>query len=92
MWSVARGKTCAGEDVDQGLIGVEGGFIGIRDLGRCLVLEACLHEHPVLATVEIVLAQVTDVGDVLDVQDLDAVVQEHASDEVREQVRAELPT
>ena len=58
-----------GQDVDGGLVGVEGRLVGGGDLGRRLVLEAGLDEHPVLAAVEPLVAQMADVGDVLDVED-----------------------
>ena len=87
MCSVARGKTCAGQDVDERLVGVEGRLVRVRDLGRRLVLEAGLDEHPVLAAVEPLVAQVAHVGDVLDVEDLDPVVQQGPPDQVGEQVR-----
>ena len=74
------------QDVDQRLVGVERGLVGVGDLGRRLVLEPGLDEHPVLAAVEPLVAQVPDVGDVLDVEDLEAVVQQDAPDEVGEQV------
>ena len=61
-----------GQDVDQGLVGMERGLVGVGDLGRRLVLEPGLDQHPVLAPVEVVVAQVPDVGDVLDVEHLDA--------------------
>ena len=47
-------------------------------------------EHPVLAAVEPLVAEVAHVGDVLDVEDLDAVVEQHAPDQVREQVAAQV--
>ena len=74
------------EDVDERLVVVERGLVCGRDLGGRLVLEARLNEHPVLASIELVVAQVADVGDVLDVEHLDAVIQQHAPDEVREEV------
>ena len=80
----------SGEDVHERRVGVERGLVRVRDLGRRLALEARLHEHPVLASIELVVAQVADVGDVLDVEDVDAVVQQHAPDEVRQQERAEV--
>ncbi len=67
-----------GQDVDQGLVGMERGFVRVGDLGRGLVLEPGLDQHPVLTPVEVVLAQVSDVGDVLDVEHLEPVVQQHA--------------
>ena len=75
-----------GEDVDERLVGVERGLVCGRDLGRRFVLQARLDEHPVLAAIELVVAQVADVGDVLDVEHVDAVIQQHAPDEVRQQV------
>ena len=76
MCSVARGKTWAGRMLTSGLVGVERRLVGVGDLGRRLVLEPGRDEHPVLAAVEPLVAQVADVGDVLDVEDLDAVVEE----------------
>ena len=68
MCSVARGKTWAGRMLTSGLVGVEGGLVRVGDLGRRLVLEAGGDEHRVRATVEALVAQVADVGDVLDVE------------------------
>ena len=74
------------QDVHERLVGVEGGLVGVGDLGRRLVLEAGLDEHPVLAAVEASSRRWPDVGDVLDVEHIDAVVQQHAPDEVGEEV------
>ena len=90
MCSVARGKTCAGRMFTSGLVGVEGGLVRGGDLGRRLGLEAGLDEHPVLAAVEPLVAQVPDVGDVLDVEDVEAVVEQRPPDEVGEQVGAQV--
>ncbi len=78
------------EDVDQCLVGVESRLVGIRDLGGRLVLETGLDEHRVGAAVDPLVAQMADVGDVLDVEHVDAVVQQRPSDEVREQVAAQV--
>ena len=86
MCSVARGKTWAGRMLTSGLVGVEGGLVGVGDLGRRLVLETGRDEHPVLAAIEALVAQVPDVGDVLDVEHVDAVVQQRPPDEVGQQV------
>ena len=64
-----------GEDVDERLVGVERGLVCGGDLGRRFVLQPGLDEHPVLAAIELVVAQVADVGDVLDVEHVDAVIQ-----------------
>ena len=75
-----------GEDVDERLVGVERGLVRGCDIGGRLVLQARLHEHPVLPAIELVIAQVTDIGDVLDVEHFDTVIQQHAPDEIRQQV------
>ena len=54
------------------------------------MLEPGRDEHPVLAAVEPLVAQVADVGDVLDVEDLDPVVQERPPDQVGQQVAAQV--
>ena len=90
MCSVARGKTWAGQDVDQRLVGVEGRFVGVRDLARRLVLETGRDEHRIRSAVEPLVAQVSDIGDVLDLEDVDAVVEQGASDEVGQDVAAQV--
>ncbi len=57
------------EDVDQGLVLVEPGLVGVRDLGRRLRFESGRDQHPILAAIEALVAQVPHVGDVLDVED-----------------------
>ena len=57
---------------------------------RRLGLEARGDEHPVLAPVEPLVAQVADVGDVLHVEHRDAVVQQRPADEVGEEVAAQV--
>jgi hypothetical protein len=54
------------------------------------VFETGGDEHPILAAVEALVAKVSDVGDVLDVEDADPVVQEDASDEVGEEECSEV--
>ena len=78
------------QDVDGGFVGVEGGFVGGGDLRGRLRFKTGSHEHPILPAVEPLVAQVTDVGHVLHVEDLQAVVQERATDEVGEQVAAQI--
>ncbi len=85
------GEDVGGQDVDQRLVLVEAGLVGIGDLRGRLRLQAGRDQHPVLATIEAFVPEVPDVGDVLDVEDRDAVVQERATDQVREQVAAEVP-
>ena len=84
------GEDVRRQDVDRRLVGVEGGFVGVGDLGRRLVLESGGDEHRVGATIESLVAQVADVGDVLDVQDVDAVVEQDAADEVGQEVAAQV--
>ena len=79
-----------GQDVERRLVRVEGRLVRRRDLRGSLRFETGLHEHPVLAAIEPLIAQVADVGDVLDVEDLDAVVQERPSDQVGQEVRAQV--
>ena len=79
-----------GQDVDQRLVGVEGRFVGVGDLARCLVFEAGGDEHRVRPAVEALVAQVPDVGDVLDLEDVDAVVEQGAPDQVGEEVAAQV--
>ena len=79
------------QDVHGSLVGVEGRLVGRGDLGRRLVLETGRDEHPVLAAVESLVAEVADVGDVLHVEDGDAVVQQRSADEVGEEVAPQVP-
>ena len=74
------------QDVDERGIGVEGRLVRGRDLGRRLRLEARGDEHPVLAPVEPLVAQVADVRDVLHVEDVDAVVEQRPPDQVGQEV------
>ncbi len=78
------------QDVDQRLVGVERGLVGRGDLGRRLRFQPGLDEHRVRAAVESLVAEVADVGDVLDVQHLDAVVDQHPPDEVGQDVAAQV--
>ena len=78
------------QDVDERLVGVEGGLVRGRDLGGRLVLEPGLDQHPVLAAVEPLVAQVADVGDVLDVEDLEPVVEQGPPDQVGQEVAAQV--
>jgi hypothetical protein len=78
------------QDVDRRFVGVECGLVRIGDLGRGLVLQAGGNQHRVLTAVEALVAQMAHVGDVLDVEDLDAVVQERPPDEVGQQVAAQV--
>ena len=87
MCSVARGKTCAGRMLTAASSAWNAASYASAISARRLVLEAGLDEHPVLAAIEVVVAQVPDVGDVLDVEHVEAVVQQDAPDEVGQQVR-----
>ena len=78
------------QDVDQRLVLVEPGLVGVGDLGRRLGFEARGDQHPVLAAVEPLVAQVPDVRDVLHVEHRDPVVQERPPDEVGEEVAAQV--
>ena len=78
------------QEVDQRGVGVEGGLVGVRDLAGAAALEAGRNEHRVLLAPSRVGPQVADVRDVLDMEDLDAVVQHGAPDQVGEQERAEI--
>ena len=78
------------QDVQQRRVGVERGLVGVGDLRRRLVLEAGRDEHPVLAAVEPLVAEVADVGDVLDVEHVDAVVEDDPPDEVGEEERPQV--
>ena len=78
------------QDVDQRLVLVEPRLVGVGDLGRRLRFEARGDQHPVLAAVEPLVAQVPDVGDVLHVQHRDAVVEQRPPDEVGQQVAAQV--
>jgi hypothetical protein len=55
------------------------------------VLEAGRDEHPVLAAVESLVAEVPDVRDVLDVEHRDSVVENDPPDEVGEEERPQVP-
>jgi hypothetical protein len=79
------GEDVGRQEVQQRGVGMECGLVGVGDLGRGLVLEAGGDQHPVLAAIEALVAHVPDVGDVLDVEDGHAVVQDDAPDEIREQ-------
>ena len=83
-------KDVGGQDVDRGFVDVEGRLVGVGDLGRCLVLEPGREEHPVLASIEALVAKVADVRDVLDLEDLYPVVDERPPDEVGKQERPEI--
>src|SRR5439155_9003701 len=89
---VLRGarKDVGGQDVHRRLVGVEGGFVCGSDLGRRFRLKPSGDEHPVLAPVESLVPQVADIGDVLDVQDIEAVVEQDAPDEVSQQIAAQV--
>ena len=78
------------QDVDQGLVLVEPGLVGVRDLRRGLGLEPRGDQHPVLAAIEALVAQVADVRDVLHVEHRDAVVQQGPAHEVGQQVAAQI--
>ena len=78
------------QDVDQRLVLVEPRLVGVGDLGRRLGFEARGDQHPVLAAVEPLVAQVPDVRDVLHVEHRDPVVQERPPDEVGEEVAAQV--
>ena len=78
------------QDVDQRLIGVERRLVGVRDLAGRLVLEAGRDEHRIRPAVESLVAQVSDVGDVLDLEDVDAVVEESPPDQVGKEIAAQV--
>ena len=63
------------QDVDGGFVGVERRFVGVGDLGRRAVLETRLDEHRIVAPIEALVPEMADVGHVLDVTDLEAVVE-----------------
>ena len=73
------------EEIQEPGVGVEGGLVGVGDLGRRLVLQPGRDEHPVLAAVESLVPEMADVGDVLDLQDGDAVIQDDPPDQVRQE-------
>ena len=84
------GEHVGRQDVDQRLVRVEARLVGVGDLARRLGLQAGRDQHPVLAAVEPLVAEMAHVGDVLDVPHPEAVVQQHAADEVGEQVRPQV--
>ena len=79
------------QDVHERLVGMERRLVGVGDLGGRLLLEPGRDEHPVLAAVEALVPQVPDVGDVLDVEHVEPVVDEGPADQVGQQVRAQVP-
>jgi hypothetical protein len=79
------------QDVDRGLVGMEGGLVRGGDRPDRLRFEPCLDEHRILAAIEPLVAEVAHVGHVLDVQHLEAVVERHPSDQVGEDEAAEVP-
>ena len=85
------GEHVGREDVHGRLVGVEGSLVGVGDLGGRLVLEPGGDEHPVLASIEALVAEMADIGDVLDVENRDSVVEEDAPDQVREEERPQVP-
>jgi hypothetical protein len=74
-----------GEQIQERGVGVEGGLVSVRDLLGRLVLEARRDQHPVLAPVEALVAQMPDVGDVLDLEDVDPVIEHRPADEIGEE-------
>ena len=84
------GEHVRGQDVHERLVGVEGRLVRVGDLGGRPVFEPGGHEHPVLATIEPLVSQVPDVGDVLDVEHLEPVIQQGPPEDVGEQVRAQV--
>ena len=86
MCSVARGKTWAGRMLTSASSAWNAASYAAAISAVDLCSRPGLDEHPVLAAIELVVAQVADVGDVLDVEHVDAVVQQHAPDQVRQQV------
>ncbi len=78
------------KDVDQRLVGMEGRFVGVGDLARRLVFETGRDEHRIRSAVEPLVAQVSDIGDVLDLEDIDAVVEQGAADQVGQEVAAQV--
>src|SRR4029450_10097426 len=77
-------------EVGEGRGGVEAGLVGVGDLRAGLVLELGGDQHPILTPIEAFVAQVPDVGDVLDMEDIQAVVEEGPADEVREEEGAQV--
>ena len=73
------------QEVEQRGIGVECRLVGVRDLAGGAALEPRGDEHRVHLAPRRVLAEVPDVRDVLDVQDLEPVVQQGSPDEVGEE-------
>ena len=78
------------EDVHERGVGVEGSLVRVRDLAGGAALEARGDEHRVDLATGVVRAEVAHVGDVLDLEDLDAVVHERAADQVGEQERPQV--
>ena len=78
------------QDVDERGVGVEGRLVRVGDLRWRLVLETGGDEHPVLAAVEALVAEVAHVGDVLDLEDIDSVVEDRPADEVGEHERPQV--
>ena len=79
-----------GQDVDQRLVGVEGRLVRVGDLSRSLVFEAGGDEHRIGSAVEPLVAQVSDVGDVLDLEDVDAVIKQRPPDQVGKEIAAQV--
>ena len=71
-------------------VGVERRLVRVRDLAGGAALESRGDEHRVDLAAGVVRAQVPDVGDVLDVQDLDPVVQHRPPDQVGEEERPQV--
>ena len=80
-----------GKQVEQRRVGVEGRLVGIGDLAGGPPLEPRRDEHRIHLVPGGVFPEMPHVGDVLDVQDLQPVVQEGASDQVGEEERPEVP-
>ena len=91
MCSVARGYTFAGRMLTAASSAWKAASYAAAISAGRLGLEPRLDQHPVLAAVEVLVAQVADVRDVLHVQDVEAVIQQRPADEIGEQVTAQVP-
>ena len=90
MCSVARGILVCREQVEQRRVGVERRLVRVRDLARGAALEPRRDQHRVDLAARVVCPKMPDVGDVLDVQHLEPVVEQRAPDEVGEEERPEV--
>ena len=78
------------QQVHRRRVDVERLLVCGRDLGRAPAFQAGSHEHAVLALVEPLVPHVAHVGDVLDLEHAQPVVDEGPSDEVRQEERPEV--